>query len=1480
MMAAPEEANETDADDAFMEETVSEVMPEVDELPRVVAGPLARLLLCDSGMAQVLISIECFQRYFTSGAGMTHLFERVARDAAAMDGLAEKCMLAGEFDGLWLLFLQECEGTEAELLVITELIEAFRGAKKIPTGLRLKTPSWGYFPLNAAALEASTAAAHEALHVVFVMLDDYCTGRLGPVDEGSARIAFIKATLANEKSNSMLRFLSTRAAAFLVGVQVDCAAAYKVSLDTSATDFLALHNQKQMALLFLDLAFSSFATALRSFHHARLALRESHKLLFQQQERESDCLHAYNVMLFELSGEDDEDKLPVSIQHYLKDNDELRLLYKDMNKAKEVVILSKQRYHQEQLSCMHLVPTVRFSAALLVHLLGIIMPGGVDPGPQQDLPLVERVEALLLGLQWNTFMKEFYEVERQIYGAVYTRILAVLACIMFPEMQNFLSADEFVLEGDENTAYDPVPTYHEKVTSPCIVRKALNDLVNPNIEWSVTPLKLFPQVEPWLVNQTLHRPIRCCRVDTRIATALVYWAGHRNAHVQARIRDWRASILPDVDSPLMWKQLIVRSDKSMERAVFPFEDGSVPRFQREYKEYYEELADTAMYEFLLLENENALKRESDLDEQVQNPMKLCSDKRVSAWYGNAFAKNFLDTLLTNSPFHFEGNIMKSLRGQHPLNIVAQLSSSCCNSVDSVAKQVFVDHETHVKALFRIIESSREVLTPKEDGLLLNVAMQVLANIMQGPFPIQRSPSFGPLFQENVMQSAFPLARQLLRDLYQGELRSCLQLATDIMFRAAIEDLCPMGVLANPLISTAIQLVSNITLVLPVEEVMEVLSSACIDHLDVNFWHVATTSVYERFQVEEDEREEADADKGDPAMVARYAARKEQKRQCYANFFLFVMEGGLFALANHLIKERKWNLPAPLLAAFWTDLDLVSDEFRVLVLELINIVSGESEATEILTLMLKQTNFLSLVMLESMSQAAQDLPELAMLQQSARYFDRTPALLRLRIGEQIMRLAKGVVNCGRVDGRVPHMSVTNEFMLYFALADGATSLQSACEILAYAGSQMQAISLSCCEPRHQFTNHFPEEAAPSRVLLPSLPDHLPVPSDRPTTAAEAKALSAHTHWDKFIQYYFFTKMRDTAFFAVEFLHQLCVGRLELQTKMQKTCAPVFEQLPRFLSLTGYLGNRVSLLANNTSKLFRSDRYFHFHVALSRNVCVLISALCYRHEGCTGLVQEKGGMVGLCAAMNDCANGLKYLGKETQRTWSECITSTIENIVSRNIDAWAYCQHVSGVDGLFTLTLLGNNTIKKLCMSTMLDHATEEENGQAYMDEVVAKNGIDTFRRLLYIQDDEELILVTLRLIKIIVISSRSFRSQAFSEAQKDFFGVLTKMLVKKHLEIQGVVCAIFDYFCAEDANAIRDELLKYNALKHLVAIASMPTHSGDTDESQNTQDLAQAAARTMANLTVSDESEFLDGSAPLRPTLGKSGILPTLRNKHK
>ena len=51
--------------------------------------------------------------------------------------------------------------------------------------------------------------------------------------------------------------------------------------------------------------------------------------------------------------------------------------------------------------------------------------------------------------------------------------------------------------------------------------------------------------------------------------------------------------------------------------------------------------------------------------------------------------------------------------------------------------------------------------------------------------------------------------------------------------------------------------------------------------------------------------------------------------------------------------------------------------------------------------------------------------------------------------------------------------------------------------------------------------------------------------------------------------------------------------------------------------------------------------------------------------------------------------------------------------------------------------------------------------------------------------------------------------------------------------------------------------------------------GEAERSKN-QMLAKAAATTIANLTKSDESEYLVGSAPLRPTLTKSGILPTLR----
>ena len=258
-----------------------------------------------------------------------------------------------------------------------------------------------------------------------------------------------------------------------------------------------------------------------------------------------------------------------------------------------------------------------------------------------------------------------------------------------------------------------------------------------------------------------------------------------------------------------------------------------------------------------------------------------------------------------------------------------------------------------------------------------------------------------------------------------------------------------------------------------------------------------------------------------------------------------------------------------------------------------------------------------------------------------------------------------------------------------------------------------------------------------------------------------------------------------------------------------------------------------------------------------------------------------MAALLAGMNDCAGSGIEMEEKSQSVWSRCITSAIENLVSRNVEAWTYCQHVSGINGLYTLILLGNNTIKKLAVSTMLDHTADEATNQSYIDELVAKNAIDIFRRLLCVQGDDDLILITTRLVKIVVLLSKRFRWQAFSSEQKEFFSIFPKLLTKNHPEIQTVVCEIIDYFCVEDHDAVRSELMRYDSLRVLVSIASAPAVSG-TNEGVlaciGKQDLVNAAAKTIANLTVSDESEFLDGSAPLRPTLASSGILPIIKSK--
>jgi hypothetical protein len=1405
-------------------------------------GPLARLPSLQSGSQQVLLSIEIFERYLGSDVGLAKL-EVVSADDVTMEAMAEQFLVATDYSALWLLLLLELGGTEEELLCVSELFDSFKIAKKIPTGVRLAHKTLGNFPLSIAALEACKSASDEARRIFLIMCDAYCQGKQVPVDENSARMKFITATMAAEGTDCMKRFLSSRSIAFILGISVDIQSDYAVTL--SVDD---VQERKRLARVNLQLLYDNFTMAVKAFCDTHSNLRTLHRERALKLEEESDAVHEYKLMLYAATGFDDEETMPVSINHYLKDNEDLRTLYNKNDKKRQAVIDIEARYAKELLYCMHLVPTVRFSCALLVYAMGLAIPthicAGGTPRSSEEASVLEHIHGMLANLPWASAMRQFFEVEREIYGAVYTRMLAALACLLFPDMQEALSADEFEMRLDEDTAYDEHKKYFRVVTCPSLVRKALNDLLDPALSWKTNDEE-FPEVEPWMEKATLHRPVRHCRLDTRIATALVYWAGHHNSVTQERVRNWKVHIT-DESSPLMWPQLVVRSDKSQEASPFDHNDGSEPFIQREYKEYHTGLADQGTYDFLILEMQRVEEQEQVYSDNACNILKLCTDFRVSANYGNMFSQRLFHAIITASPFNFEGGGMHSLRCQHPLSIVLQLSTHWSNPSHSVSHILMEKPDVLITALFKSIHSSAKRGSSTENILLFNIGLQLLGNIVQGPCPIQRHPSLSALFKDDLLEPISTLPIDTLRSNYQAECRETMKLVANVVFQAKPADLCPVGILLSPAISCAMHFICNLTFVLPPTAVLDFLSTACVTMFKANLWHVSTATPYQRHQMDEDEREELEADKDDPVMQKRIAAKKEVKRQSYANFFLFSIEGGLYSLANHYLKED-WNLPKDVLVAYWADLEPVSNEYRCLVLELVNVMSFFID--DLLHLIAKQVNFLAGVMLDALELVSKDehLPQLSTLKKQPRTFFLNGEFINLRIAEQILRLSTRVVNLGRVGdrkagGRVLHASDTNEFILYFALSDTGTSLAVATKLMEYASTQSQALSLA---------------------------------HTKPNLGSDVKEKDS---WEEYIEHCMFTKLRDVALVVVSFLHEMCTGRIELQSKVELQCSSLFHCFPRLLAQSNFLQGAVL----QPTILFPDDRFYHFHVGIARRISMLLQGLCKRHEGCTELVQTSGCMEALCAGLNDCMDGALPLEEWIMRSWSECITKTVETVVSRSIDAWQYCQDVSGISGLFTLIYLGNNTIKKLCVTTFLDHATHEDLNAAaeYIDGMVESDALKNLRILIEIKDDDDLVNLTLTLIKLVVITSKSFRVSSFDPKQGKFFSTVTGLLKHHHAEIQANVCDIFNYFCAEDAAALRSLLVRYDAVKTIQNLASasgQDVFGGGETERVKIQMLAKAAATTIANLTKSEESEFLVGSAPLRPTLVKSGILPSLRS---
>ena len=98
------------------------------------------------------------------------------------------------------------------------------------------------------------------------------------------------------------------------------------------------------------------------------------------------------------------------------------------------------------------------------------------------------------------------------------------------------------------------------------------------------------------------------------------------------------------------------------------------------------------------------------------------------------------------------------------------------------------------------------------------------------------------------------------------------------------------------------------------------------------------------------------------------------------------------------------------------------------------------------------------------------------------------------------------------------------------------------------------------------------------------------------------------------------------------------------------------------------------------------------------------------------------------------------------------------------------------------------------------------------------------------------------------------------------------------EVQASVCRILDTFCAHDPERLRRVVDSNGRILQQLLHLSSSRPTGDSDEVDKKEHtiVAQACAKTLANLTNSEESDFLEGgSSPLRSTLTQAGILPRL-----
>ncbi len=1542
-----------------------------------------RIISCDTVPAQSTTSIEIFYRWFLSTEGRDYLL-RLSQDSERLSRLAGKFTNANETDSLWLYLTLQCfpgEGSIVKLQgesdedvqkkkeerleclkVIQELCDAFDAAVRVPSGLRLKHAVFGNCHINVSSIANIETSSKVAVRLLLVLIERSLGSRGGAVVHDEQTLAFLRKRLLRSDGDSMTSMLVIRTCGTLLGLTFDVQNDYKVrsiSMRSVISTPLSWGHLRGLARDFLDIVFDSLVALLASYEVALGELRVADETLFKHKEVVSDLTYAYECLLTEICKVDKEEDLLVPIGSYLRDHENLRLARVKHQKACEKLIKLEADMLVQKESLAHMLPGLcmivllcTYTASLTMYESESAFPPPIDPslveeGRKDEEKMNEAgrrqgnkqaVKEQLDKVPWNESYSNLISLERMVYGSNYTRLLACLACRWFVSYQEKLSVDERLsrqeveaikLKEGDHVAEERGGSFYRRSS---LLRQALNDLANPELLWRYEALS--DKEEEWTprTRRTLHRPLRRLTADTRVTTALVYWAGRNNPLVANKLLHWRPQLsepVDDVSSPrAMWKRLVLRSGcTDGDAGAFDVREDTTPPYEREYKEYTTTIADSGLIRFLQSDYTNILERHSSEEQgdDLSDGLQMCMDRKASLYFGVAYSRHTASHLLVSDHMGLEGTCeFDSLRGNHPLGVVLLLleqEATAESAAFEVATGCTTEKQALLPSLVQVARRTHAHGQAHEDYLLHCLALQALSSVISGRFPVHRNPSRAQLFRD---RDFFPSEgfRSGFGSICCREelLGPVLSNACNVLYSEAIGHLCPLGVQDTSMLSAALRYVAAAGLLLPSAEVAEHMIQSCVAQFDNSRWNAATIGDY-KVQKEKERKERRRknaerernmraragsdyADEGGTAVVegaevedhesVSEAALQRQGQVSFITPFLFLLKHGLIhGLVSRILEVAQWHLPDETVDMLLVTLGKPSSALAVRCdyLELFNVLL----LGEVPLPLTEQANFLAGAFLSGTNLDTLEWPSLDDLMTSEHCCrEKHPRLLHLRIRGQLLKMSCHIVSSGRAETKPPgqpsqarvgegegnlpsisHTSLANEYVLYVALSEEGDSLHTASSILSYCSRYLESAI-------HQQEGQLASCDGDGRTVFADSAEYVLKPE---LDAAALEDVRREQSRDQLN-----TLMLDTLFLASEFLTQVCNKRLELQSVVAQNCAPLFFTLP-------------SLAAPPSLPLSSGL----FHVGLAVRISDLIGVLAYRHEECISLILESGCIEALFRGLEECCETIIPSRAPTrQRTasstgtaggllpppsgsypahvkkkWSLSITNTLQIIVSRDVRAWEYCQQCSGIGGVFKIIQLGNDTIKKLCVSTLLDHSVNADTGKNYIANFVETGGLVLATRLLR-EPLADIVVGTLRVLKVVIVESYDFRTEVLTRTAPQgqaFLLTLTDLFGRpqSELEIRTSICRILDILCAQDAPGLRSLLDSAgNMVQLLMHFASSHANGGGEEVKADHSILASACARTLGNLTNSEESDFLtQGGTPLRATLLHSGILPEI-----